>query len=86
MRRPIRARRGADDGDSARRAEERPYLGVGGERDRPAALLEVEDGARPIEITARLGQVCTSLAYGLPTAAGAMLRPTTPARTMIVST
>ena len=30
-------------------------------------------------------QLCPSLAYGRPTAAGAMLRPTTPARMTIVT-
>ena len=48
------------------------------DRDRPAALLEVEEGGRPVALLAR--QVAASRSYGWPSAAGGMLRPTTPAR------
>ena len=49
----------------------------------PRALLEVEEGRRSIALLAR--QVAASRSYGCPSAAGGMLRPTTPARMMIVT-
>ena len=57
--------------------------GVVEDRDRPAALLEVQEGSGPVALLAR--QVAASRSYGWPSAAGGMLRPTTPARTTIVT-
>ena len=57
---------------------------VVGRRHRAAALVEVEEGDRPFPPVGVLGQCAPSFTYGWPTAAGATLRPTTPARTMIV--
>ena len=65
----------------ARRTRSMP--GVVEDRDRPAALLEVEEGRRPVAFLP--GQVAASRSYGWPSAAGGMLRPTTPARMMIVT-
>ena len=85
-------RRRAHDRDPPRRAQDRRDLVVVGDRDRPALLLEVEEGDRPLPRLAIgrpplvVGQLEPSLTYGCPSAAGATLRPTTPARTMIVRT
>ena len=60
-----------------------PWVPDGAQRDRPAALLEVEylTGA-----SALLGrQVRSSLEYGWPSAAGATDRPMNPASTTIVT-
>ena len=65
------------------------------DRDRPAALVEVDHRTRALEVGATLrlrpsgglvvgGQPRASLSYGMPSAAGGTARPTTPARTMIV--
>lgn len=80
-------RRGAHDHDPARGTEELGDLGVVEERDPEPALLEVEHVARPGSfIGGHDGlQVVASRSYGSPSAAGGVLRPTTPARTMIVT-
>jgi len=83
MRRPARPRRGADDGDAAGRVEDVSDQRVVRCRNRTAALVEVKERKRPGAIV-RVAQCAPSLTYGCPTAAGATLRPTTPARTMIV--
>ena len=82
----------ADDGDAPGRRQDSLDLGIVGGVDRAAAFVEVEVRDRallrlaPAGRVALLGQDAPSLTYGRPTAAGAMLRPTTPARTMIVRT
>jgi hypothetical protein len=46
--RPALGRRGADDGDPPRAAEDSGDLLVARDRDRPAALFEVEEGDGPL--------------------------------------
>ena len=83
-RRPPGIGRRTDDRDPAGRPQDLRDPGVVEERDRPAALLEVEEGAlAAIALLAR--QVAASRSYGWPSAAGGMLRPTKPARTTIVT-
>ena len=64
-------------------------------RDGPAALVQVEHGPRALAVRAAfglrpgvgslvVGQPRASLSYGIPSAAGGMARPTTPASTMMV--
>jgi len=98
-RRPALVRRRADDRDPAGGAQDGADPRVGEQWDGAATLLEIEVGDRPGPIriasggtrasivAARvvLAQVAPSLTYGLPTAAGATLRPTTPARMISVS-
>ena len=57
--------------------------GVVEDGDRARALLQVEERRGAIPLLAR--QVAASRSYGCPSAAGGMLRPTTPARMMIVT-
>ena len=83
VRRPVRIGRGADDRDPPGGPQDAFDAGVVEDRDRAAALLEVEEGRRSIALLAR--QVAASRSYGWPSAAGGMLRPTTPARMMIVT-
>ena len=68
-------------------AQERDRPGRVEHRHRPGALLEVEHLARPAPLLGghARGHPVLSRSYGLPTAAGGMLRPTTPASTMIVT-
>jgi hypothetical protein len=76
--------RSPDHGDSAGRLEDRLDPVVSDQGDRAHALVEVEDLARP---GALLGtQPRASFSYGMPSAAGGIDRPTTPARMMIVRT
>jgi hypothetical protein len=86
----------ADHGDPAGRPKDPLDALVVEDRDRPPTLLEIQDGAHALALAPPLGgriaagrvvigQVAPSFTYGLPTAAGATLRPTTPARTMRVS-
>ena len=56
--------------------------GIVQDGDRSAALDEIEVRGRAVAFLAR--QVAASRSYGWPSAAGGMLRPTTPARMMIV--
>ena len=83
MRRPRRVRGRADDRDPPRLAEQASDAGVVEELDRSAALVG-EDQIRYASPIVRR-QVRASFAYGWPTAAGATLRPTNPARTTIVT-
>ncbi len=65
--------------------QQRPGLGEGRDGDVAASLLEVEDLARAVALARRIrGQVALSRSYGWPSAAGAMLRPMSPASTMMV--
>ena len=82
-RRPRPVRRRPDDGDPAGRPQRPLDARVVEDRDRPAAFLEVEVGGGPVALLAC--QVAASRSYGWPSAAGGMLRPTTPARTTIVT-
>ena len=84
VRRAPRARRGADDGDPPGGVEDVGDAFVVGRRDRAATLVEIEERDRPFPPVRVVGQCAPSFTYGWPTAAGAMLRPTTPASTMIV--
>ena len=84
VRRAPRARRGADDRDPPGGVEDPGDPFVVGRRDRAATLVEVEERDRPFPPVRVVGQCAPSFTYGWPTAAGAMLRPTTPASTMIV--
>jgi hypothetical protein len=91
-------RRGcADHRDATCGSKDVRDLLVVGQRYRASAFLSVEDVDRPTPLFARntapfglIGlvgrQVAPSLTYALPSAFGGMLRPTTPARTMIVRT
>src|SRR5947208_3248778 len=81
--RPCRVRRRAHDRDPAGLAEQPPDAGVVEELDRPAALVREDQIRHASPIVRR--QVRASFAYGCPTAAGATLRPTNPARTTIVT-
>ena len=92
-------RRGADDRDPTRPAEQLARRVTVEDRDRPKALLQVEvrDRSRPLSgapartlrvDTRKVGvvvQVADSRSYGRPSAAGGMLRPTMPARITIVT-
>jgi len=84
VRRAPWTRRGADDRDPPGGVEDVGDPFVVGGRDRAATLLEIEERDRPFPPVRVLGQCAPSFTYGWPTAAGAMLRPTTPASTMIV--
>lgn len=60
------------------------------DRDRTTPFVEIQERLDPGAIgetlvAVGLAQLAPSLTYGLPTAAGGMLRPTTPARTISVS-
>ena len=83
VRRPVRIGRGADDRDPPGGAQDAFDAGVVEDGDGARALLEVEEGRGSIALVAR--QVAASRSYGCPSAAGGMLRPTTPARMMIVT-
>ena len=83
VRRPRGVGRRADDGDPPGRAQHPLDAGVVEDLDRSATLLEVEERGGPI--TFLPGQVAASRSYGWPSAAGGMLRPTTPARMMMVT-
>ena len=83
LRRPCRVRRRAHDRDPAGLAEQPPDAGIVEELDRPAALVREDQIRHASPIVRR--QVRASFAYGCPTAAGATLRPTNPARTTIVT-
>ena len=54
-------------------------------RDADVELPDIATNRALVEDRVALAQVCPSLTYGWPTAAGAMLRPTTPARMTIVT-
>ena len=82
-RRSPRVRRGADHGDAVRGAQDGLDPEVVEDRDRRATLLQVEDRGGAIALVA--GQVAASRSYGWPSAAGGMLRPTTPARITMVT-
>ena len=93
VRRPAAIGRRADDGQPAGVAEEILRARLVQDRDGPAALMEVQDGRRPVAfggpprpLVGAVGHVVASRSYGLPSAAGGMLRPMTPARMMIVTT
>ena len=81
--RPRRVGRRADDGDPPGRAQHPLDARVVEDVDRSATLLEVEERGGPVAFLP--GQVAASRSYGWPSAAGGMLRPTTPARMMIVT-
>ena len=69
-------------------AEQLDDPGVVEQPDRPATFLGVEDVAGAGERSgpiARHVYVAASRSYGWPSAAGGMLRPTTPARITIVT-
>ena len=83
VRRPVPVGRRADDRDPPGGAQDPLDAGVVEDGDRAAALLQVEEGGGAVALLAR--QVAASRSYGWPSAAGGMLRPTTPARTMIVT-
>ena len=83
MGRPAAVRRRADDRDPPCRPEGSFDALVVQDRDRSSPLLEVEEGRGPVAFLP--GQVAASRSYGWPSAAGGMLRPTTPARMMIVT-
>ena len=77
-RRPRAVRRRPDHGDPAGRPQGSLDARVVQDRDRPAPFLEVQECSGPIALLAC--QVAASRSYGCPSAAGGMLRPTTPAR------
>src|SRR6185437_13511984 len=87
----MRLGRGADDRDPAAGAEELGDLCVVEGVHVEPAVLEVDQLLEPPALLAvgasvpQLGQARASFANGRPSAAGATLRPTTPARMMIVS-
>ena len=90
---------GAHDGDPPGGTEEVRDLLAVKDRDRASTLIEVEVRDRPGSLGRALrrplggvrprivlvAQVADSRSYGWPSAAGGVLRPTTPARTMIVT-
>jgi hypothetical protein len=80
---PARVRRRADDRDPPRRPKGTLDPRVIQDRDRPASLLEIEEGRGTLAFLP--GQLAASRSYGWPSAAGGMLRPTNPARTTIVT-
>src|SRR3954453_17383284 len=82
-RRPARVSRGAHDGDPASRLQHTFDPRVVEDGDRPASLLQAQERGGALPFLA--GQWAASRSYGWPSAAGGMLRPTTPARMMIVS-
>lgn len=83
VRGPLRPRRRADDGNPRTGLEERPDRRVVEQLDGSAPLRQVEVRDRAAPVLGR--QVVASRWYGWPSAAGGMLRPTTPARTTIVT-
>jgi len=89
-RRPSFVRGRSDDRDPSRVPEQLLDLVVVRQCDRSAVLLQVEEVDRPLPRLAigralvPVRQLAPSFTYGRPTAAGGMLRPTTPARTMRV--
>ncbi len=83
-RRPGRIGRSADDRDPPRRPQDLLDPGIVEDRDPTASLLQVEERGRALALLRR--QWRASLSYGMPSAAGGIARPTTPARTMIVKT
>lgn len=83
VRRPAPVPGRADDSDAPSRPEDAFDPTVVEDRDGSAPLLEVEEGCGPVAFLPR--QVAASRSYGWPSAAGGMLRPTTPARMMIVT-
>jgi hypothetical protein len=98
--RPSGVRRGTDDRDAPRRPEELAGRIAVEDRYRAATLLEIEvgDRSRPLRLAPAdsvrcrvrsgisiVAQVADSRSYGRPSAAGGTLRPTIPARMMIVT-
>ena len=83
MRRPSWICGRADDGDPAGGPDDPIDALVVQDRDGSTPLLEIEERRRPVAFLP--GQVAASRSYGWPSAAGGMLRPTTPARMMIVT-
>jgi hypothetical protein len=87
----MRLRRGADDRDPAAGAEDLGDLRVIQDVDVETAILEVDQLLEPWGLglvgpaVPSLGQARASFANGRPSAAGATLLPTTPARMMMVS-
>ena len=78
-----RVRGRADHGDAARRPKRSLDARIVEDRDRTAALGEIEIGGRAVALLAC--QVAASRSYGWPSAAGGMLRPTNPASTTMVT-
>lgn len=82
VRGPARVGRRTYDRDSARLTEQLEDLVIAEQGEGSGVLLGVENvGRAPAFLVA---QAVDSFSYGRPTAAGGMLRPTTPARMMIV--
>jgi hypothetical protein len=86
-----RVGRRPDHGDPTGRPKGTLDPGVVEDGDRPAPLFEIEELGRLLTLPAArlpglvLRQVAASRSYGCPSAAGGMLRPTTPARITMVT-
>jgi hypothetical protein len=80
--RPTQVSGSTDDGDPSGGAQDPIDVGRVEDRDRTATLLQVEKRRGSCALLGR--QWRASLSYGMPSAAGGMARPTTPASTMIV--
>ena len=83
VRLPAVIRRRSHDRDPVRGTQDVLDLGVVEDRDRTTTLGKIQERSCSIALVPT--QVAASRSYGWPSAAGGMLRPTTPARMMMVT-